>query len=373
MLTAIVSDLHLGTRTGADLARDGEPRVRLLEAVAPADRVVVLGDLLELREHGAGTVLDVATPFLSELGEVTAGKQLLIVPGNHDHELAGPALEEARLSDGRALEPESTFSPEHSPLARQVVARMPATDVVLAYPGIRLRDDVYATHGHYLDLHLTVPRLESVIVSAVARFTGGAPDGGPEGAPVAPEVYEAGLAPVYAFAYAVAQTSEARAVTRGAKLSRTVWRMASSDGRRGIAGRAVGDVGLPLAVRALNRMGLGPFHSDLSGTELRRSGLRAIGEVVKSLGVEAEHVIFGHTHRPGPLEGEGEEWQAPGGGPRLTNTGSWLYEPVFVDADGPASPYWPGTVVLLRDDGPPEVRNVLGNVDLRGEASGGLE
>ena len=39
----------------------------------------------------------------------------------------------------------------------------------VAYPGLRLRPDVYATHGHYLDLPLTVPRIESVVASAMAQ------------------------------------------------------------------------------------------------------------------------------------------------------------------------------------------------------------
>ena len=359
MLTAIVSDLHVGTRTRADLARLPEPRLRLLEAIAPADRVVVLGDLLELREQRASAVLEAAGPLLDELGEATAGKQLVVVPGNHDHELVAPALDRGRLSGAAGLELESVFSPDHSGLARQVAARMPRTEAVLAYPGIRLREDVYATHGHYLDLHLTVPRIESVIASAVARFAGASPDGGP----ATPQAYEAALAPIYAFAYTVAQNSDTRAVTRGGKLSRQVWQMLNRRGGRGIAGMAVGAVALPLAVGALNLMGLGPFRPEISDTELRRAGLRALGEVVRSLGVQAEHVIFGHTHRPGPLAGEGEEWRVPGG-PRLTNSGSWLHEPVFVDSEGSSSPYWPGTVVLLRDTGAPEVTNVLSDADL---------
>ena len=35
MLTAIVSDLHLGTTSGADVARRPEVRARLMEAIAP--------------------------------------------------------------------------------------------------------------------------------------------------------------------------------------------------------------------------------------------------------------------------------------------------------------------------------------------------
>ncbi|MDQ4026241.1 MAG: metallophosphoesterase family protein, partial [Actinomycetota bacterium] len=361
MLTAIVSDLHLGTRTRADVLRLPEPRRRLIEAIAPADRIVLLGDLLELREQRAAAVLEAAAPLLDELGDATAGKQVVIVPGNHDHQLAGPALDRSRLAGDPGLRAESTFSTEHSGLALEVAGRMPRTEVVLAYPGIRLRDDVYATHGHYLDLHMTVPRLECVIGSVVARFAGTSPNG----RPTTPEAYEAALAPIYAFAYSVAQNSEARAATRGGTLSRHVWRLSSPDRRRSLGGLALGGLAVPLAVGALNLMGLGPFRPDLSGSELRRAGLRAAGEVVRALGIDAEHVIFGHTHRPGPLPGDGEEWRVRDGGPWLTNTGSWLHESVFVGSEGPASPYWPGTVVLLGDDGAPEVTNVLRDVELR--------
>ena len=51
MRTLIVSDLHLGSVSGTDLLRRVELRAALLDAVADVDRVVLLGDALELR-HG---------------------------------------------------------------------------------------------------------------------------------------------------------------------------------------------------------------------------------------------------------------------------------------------------------------------------------
>ncbi len=360
MLTAIVSDLHLGTTSEADVARRPEVRERLLSAVAEADRVVVLGDLLEMRERPAADVLELAAPFLGALGEATAGKQLVIVPGNHDHELVAPALDEARLDSGGPLPLEATFGPDTGALARQVAARMPGTELVLAYPGIHLRDDVYATHGHYLDVHLTVPRLECVVASAVARLAGGLQ----AGAEPSPDAYEASLAPIYAFAYSVVQRNEAQVVTRGGNLSRSIWNRSNPDGRPSLAGMALGRVAIPGAVAAINRLGLGPFRADISGLELRRAGLRAMGAVVRELGIEAEHVVFGHTHRPGPRPGEAEGWWLPGG-TRLHNTGSWVYERVFIaGSDARGNPYWPGSVTLLRDDEPPELTNALLDVDL---------
>ena len=361
MRTAIISDLHLGVVSGADTARREDVRARLIEAIAPADRVVVLGDLLELRERPTPTIVEEARPVLEALGAATEGRQLVLVPGNHDHELVGPALEGARLDRGGHLSLEGTFDPRDGALSRRVAELMPATEVVLAYPGIRLRDDVYAIHGHYLDPHLTVPRVESVLASALGRVTGSLAGGRPR----EPQDYEAALTPIYALAYALAQTSTKPKVTRGSNTSRAIWRRANPDGPRSLARVAIGRVAIPGAVAALNLLGLGPFRTDISAVELRRAGLRAMADVVSALGIEADHVIFGHTHRAGPFEGEADEWRLPGGG-RLSNTGSWLHEAVFVEDNksGRHNPYWPGSITWLGDSGPPELTNPLDGVDL---------
>jgi len=360
VLTAIISDLHLGTTSGADVALRSEVRGRLLDAIAEADRVVVLGDLLEMREQPAVDVLAVARPFLADLGDATAGKQLVIVPGNHDHELVGPALDQARLRGTEPLGLEATFPADAGELMRQVASGMPRTDIVLAYPGIHLRPDVYAMHGHYLDMHLTVPRLECVLASTIGRFgVGTRPD--------SPATYEAALAPIYAFAYSVVQNGEAKAVTSGGRMSRNIWNRSQPGARRSLAGLALGRVAIPGGVWAANRMGIGPFRADISALELRRAGLRAMATVVDTLGIEADHVIFGHTHRAGPLPGDEEGWVLPGGA-RLANTGSWLYESVFIRGDGPSNPYWPGAVTLLEDEGPPRLVNVLQDLDLGADA-----
>jgi hypothetical protein len=111
----------------------------------------------------------------------------------------------------------------------------------------------------------------------------------------------------------------------------------------------------PVAVAALNRAGLGPLRPDVSGPELRRSALRATREVLTRLGVPpATHVIFGHTHRAGPLPGDDRsEWG------RLLNSGSWLYEPAWLGDSPRESPYRPGFAAIVGDDGPPELVNLL--------------
>jgi metallophosphoesterase superfamily enzyme len=82
--TVIVSDLHLGSLADADLARSPEGSERLEETLSEAARVIVLGDLLELRERPVAAVLDLARPTSEGIGRATAGRRLTIVPGNHD-------------------------------------------------------------------------------------------------------------------------------------------------------------------------------------------------------------------------------------------------------------------------------------------------
>jgi hypothetical protein len=115
----------------------------------------------------------------------------------------------------------------------------------------------------------------------------------------------------------------------------------------------------PLAIAALNRAGLGPLRADLSSRELRRAGLRAIGEVAAGLRLGDAYVVFGHTHRAGPLPGDSVgEWRAPSGA-RLVNCGCWTYDAHFMDGAPSDSPYWPGSCVLVEDDGAPVLRRLL--------------
>jgi hypothetical protein len=78
--------------------------------------------------------------------------------------------------------------------------------------------------------------------------------------------------------------------------------------------------------------------------------------------VDARHVIFGHTHRAGPLpEDDREGWRSPSGA-ELFNTGSWVYEPNLATARSGGGPYWPGTAIELDDEGPPRVVELLGGL-----------
>jgi Calcineurin-like phosphoesterase len=354
MRTAVLSDLHLGAVTAADVARRPEGLERLVRALDPADRIVLLGDALELRERPLAALLESVRPFFERLGEAASGKRLVLVAGNHDHALAELRLAAERLA-GRPLEATGEWPVEpgdRDGAAGRIASWMPHADVTLVYPGLQLRPDVYATHGHYLDLHLTVPRLESIAASAMARVTGRGSDCR------SAADYEAVLAPLYGFYDGLAQGASSAALERGANMSRSVWRRVTADD--GSVGRLLlGRITIPGAVAALNRLGIGPFKPELSGAELRRAGLLAMARVAEVLAPRAEHVVFGHTHRPGPLPGDEEaEWTTLSG-TRLWNAGNWHLETAFVSQRAERSPYWPGTIVWLDDDGPPRIENAL--------------
>jgi predicted phosphodiesterase len=348
VLTAVLSDLHLGTRSQADVLR--RPRIReiLFAGLQDADQIVLLGDVIELREQPLADVLEIAKPFFAELGDALPGKRITLLAGNHDHRLVAEWLEELRL-DRRQLGLEQRTTPKASRIAAELAEQMPRNEVELAYPGVWLRPGTYAHHGHYIDAHMSIPRLEAIAVSAVARMTGGM-----RKPPRSPDDYEAAITPLYAFAYALAQGSSRARRALGMDLSRRVWHRI--DTQRDIRSRALRGVAIPSAVWALNRAGMGPFEAKLSGRALRDSGLSAMRDLVAALALDAREVVYGHTHRPGPLPAD-RNWY-----PELFNTGSWLYEPNLLGTTAGQSPYWPGTVLFIEDDQPPRLDNLLRGV-----------
>ncbi len=353
MTTAVLSDLHLGAASGRDVLRLPEPRERLQTALAEADRVVVLGDLLELREQPVARVLETAEPALAALGHACKGKEVLVVPGNHDHHLADAFLDRLRLEDATLGLEQLTEASGHPGLLGRLAELLDDASLTLAYPGVWLRDDVYATHGHQVDVHMTVPRPEAIMASAMRRVT-------LRRAPASPADYEAILDPLYSLFHGIAQASSHTTMEKTGGASRTVWRMLQAGGLGAVA---VGRVAVPAGVLALNAAGFGPFRTQISGAELRDSGLRAMAEAVDSMGIEASHVLFGHTHRPWPLEGRDHDWRTATGA-LLHNTGSWLHEGSLISDNGPRSPYWPGWVTWLDDHGPPRLENALQDITL---------
>jgi calcineurin-like phosphoesterase family protein len=348
MRTAIVSDLHLGSGFGEDLLRVPAVRRTLLERLAGADRLILLGDVLELRELPLARVLDSARPFFEELGEAMAGRPVILVPGNHDHRLAEPLLEQLALS-GEQLGLEHRARPAGIPAGR-LAAWLGEAELEVAYPGLWLRDDVYATHGHYMDCHMSLPRMECVAAAATMRTLRPLPD------QPSPIDYEQVLRPVYELTYGLAQGGTPR---RASRPSERAWRSISSrDGtRRNRIRRAAIGAAIPPAIWALNRLLRAEFETDFSSGSISGSGIAAATELSRHLRIDAAHMLTGHTHRGGPWDEEAE-WPLPGGG-RLHNTGSWVFATAFHHPGTPPSAYWPGTVTWLEDSGPPQHERLL--------------
>ena len=313
MLTVVVSDLHLGSRT---CALETPPlRDALLGRIGAADEVVLLGDVLSLREGPAQEVLETARPLLAAIGDAAAGARLLLVPGNHDHALrAGPLLAAVEDALGREAE--------------------------VAYPGVWLRKGVFATHGHYLDCHMAVPRPECLAARAMALAGEPVPRRGATAAD-----YEALLAPLYAFAQARAENGQDGGLVPGRVREAVFAQLRGGPRAAGIAAM----LGAAVAARAL---GLGPFSVRLSADRIGRAGLAAMAEVAARLGLGARHVIFGHTHRAEP------GWVAPDG-TVLVNCGSWLYEPALAGPARARDPSLPGAYVAIADGDRPELRWVV--------------
>jgi hypothetical protein len=305
-------------------------------------------------------------------------REVVYLPGNHDHHvLAGWFDRRARAAAtgglaagargdtaaGATAGPEARRAPplalddEARPITEETLGQLGAllspARFSVRYPGLWLREDVYATHGHYLDVHMTMPTLERLGAGVMGRITGHR-----IGQLRTPDDYEAVLAPIYAWIHAMAQRlPEDRSGNLHGGSVRG-WRALTGPGRRGVRSRAMA-AAFPVLVTALNRAGIGPLRAELSGAALRQAGIRGMEAVAAELGLAAPYLIFGHTHRAGPLPGDQRhEWMTAGGA-ALVNSGCWVQEPSFTGSDPSRSPYRVGFAVWVEETGPPRLVNLL--------------
>lgn len=308
MRTLVISDIHLGQGGGISVLTRPRPLAMLLDALDRHDRLVLLGDTVEMQEVHPAQSFPVAEPVLRAIAErLGPHKQVLLLPGNHDHAL----VREWAQAAGPGLARENVVPPNASESLARVVSWLGATRVEVHYPGVWLGDGVWATHGHYLNHYLR-------------------------------PMSSYGFRPPTAVAPATPAESE-----------HVVEDPASEPHFR--------DGMLP--ERWLDRhwpTRLAPLSSFLLDRQMQRHALPAMVGVVQALDVEADWVIFGHVHRRGPRDRDDPaRWSGEGGRPRLLNTGCWRYEPVVVRRLDAEASYWPGGAVSIGDDGIPRSVGLL--------------
>jgi predicted phosphodiesterase len=346
--TLVISDLHLGNRAGNDVLRRPPARERLLEAVDGIDRLVLLGDVMELMGRRPERAMAAAEPVMRVLGRRLGGeRQVIIVPGNHD----GPLARRWALAQGPRLAASSEVAPGASPALERLVDWLRPARARVAYPGVWLDEGVWATHGHYLDQHLIPESAVGVLRLGARRPSAGRAD---------PIDYE----------------------RRGQRRRQRQRRRRREAFPERLATRPVGTMVdtlarllrgalVPEVLHLLMETGLARVPAGLLDAQMRYAGVPAMARVVERLGIEADVVLFGHVHRRGPLDGE--RWPQEHG-TRFINTGSWLYEPLLVDRARPPHGYWPGGAVLMEPGQPPRSVGLLDDVgaeQLRPAGAGG--
>ncbi len=335
MSTLVLSDLHLGSRLRHDVLTQPQPLHRLLEALEGVERLVLLGDIVELLEKRAESAMDVAEPILRRIGAALgAGREVIFVPGNHDRALVAAWIR--KVGPGLAVDSEVPL--DASPALARVASWFGPARLRVHYPGVWLAPGVWATHGPYLDRHLLPETAFGVtrgLLGRVPRPGALTIDyeraGGPSATRLEALIIKLLPRPLAALAEDLAELIRAST--------------------------------MPLAPRRFLRPAMARLTSRALGAQMRLASLPALTHVVGRLGVDADWVLFGHVHRLGPLPGDIEtRWRGAHGRPRLLNTGSWVYEPLLVHNATAPHPYWPGGAVLLEDDRPPRVVGLLDGV-----------
>src|SRR4051812_31461555 len=112
--------MHLGAASGADVLRRAPVREALAAALDGVDRLVLLGDVIELRHGPASAALAAAAPALQAIGAAMAGGVVVLVPGNHDHGLVRPWLDEVAAPGLEERVEPAAASPVAAAVARRL-------------------------------------------------------------------------------------------------------------------------------------------------------------------------------------------------------------------------------------------------------------
>lgn len=345
MRTVVVSDLHLGSLLERDVLRRPKALAALAAEVEKSDRLVLLGDTIELLEGRGRQAMLVAEPVLRRLGRALGPEgQAVLLPGNHDHTLIRTWLGR-QLRSGEALAVDAIVPRAAGTLVSELTSWLEPAQVEVRYPGVWLSGDVFATHGHYCDRHLL----------DIARGR----EPGPGTATVADYERAPGTD-----AGTTIQALEARFPESG---TFQVAEKAVDQFRRGVLG-ALGAVAEVPGARLFADGASLVMEQGLH----RRAAIPGMARAAARLGIEARYLIFGHVHRRGPLpDDEPGMWRPDESGPRLLNSGSWVYDSALVGLPtGRPRSYRPGGAVILEDGEPPACVDLLAGVsddELRGK------
>jgi UDP-2,3-diacylglucosamine pyrophosphatase LpxH len=328
----VISDLHLGGRLRHGVLTRPEPLQRVLRALDGVDRLVLLGDTIELLEGRPQQAMAIAEPIIRAMGQRLGGeREVLVIPGNHDRALVRGWIRE----QGASLDVDAVVPSDASPALERLVSWLAPAQVTVQYPGAWLSDGVWAMHGHYLDRHLLPVSAYGVSRDVFRRS--GPRDG------VSPAEYEHVRRPSFAGSLRWMPQPMVTLVDDAAELLRAAT--------------------MPRIERGLLNRRMAPVNSQLLGTQMRRAAIPAVAQVVERLGIDADWVLFGHVHRLGPIEGDDRgDWRAPRGRPRIVCTGSWQYEPLLVHRATPPHPFWPGGAVIVEPGVEPRAIGLLDDV-----------
>jgi hypothetical protein len=269
--TLVVSDLHLGSRLGHGVLRRDEALEALLGALDGVDRLVLLGDIVELLERDPRRVIEVAAPVLRAVGaRLGSGREVIVVPGNHDAALVRPWLQ----AGGGPATVEARVPVDATPALACVTSWLQPARVAVRYPGVWLSERVWATHGHYLDRHLLPESVYGVARGLLGRL----PRDG-----ATPVDYERAGGPSLTRFEALLTRGLPRPLAAGLDDVAELVRAAT----------------MPRIPRRPLGRRIAPLTALLLGAQMRRASMPALARVVHRLGVNADWVIFGHATAAG--------------------------------------------------------------------------
>jgi DNA repair exonuclease SbcCD nuclease subunit len=133
--TLVVSDLHLGARLRRDVLRHPEALEALHDAIDGVERLVLLGDVVELLEGRPARAMEVAEPVLRAVGaRLGDGREVILVPGNHDAAL----VRSWSRAQGASLAIDAPVPLDATRLLARVTSWLAPAAVRVHYPGVWL-------------------------------------------------------------------------------------------------------------------------------------------------------------------------------------------------------------------------------------------